>query len=212
MHNNESLANFHLAFGSGNFNEALKYARNAIQAEPNRVEGYHSAGKACISLEKYSDAVAYFKKAIEISADDGNGYFLLGYAQILSGNTADALKSLTKAVESNCDDALKGQFYKMMSMINTDQGDFKNALVNLEQAEGFVDLDYEILQQKAACYASLKDFHETIFTLNQMKLLQPNRYEPYSLAFNIFMELEIYDEALSELERAKEYCNFYRRL
>lgn len=206
MHNNESLANFHLAFGSGNFNEALKYARNAIQAEPNRVEGYHSAGKACISLKKYSDAVAYFKKAIEISADDGNGYFLLGYAQILSGNTADALKSLTKAVESNCDDALKGQIYKMMSMINTDQGDFKNALVNLEQAEGFVDLDYEILQQKAACYASLKDFHETIFTLNQMKLLQPNRYEPYSLAFNIFMELEIYDESLSELERAKEYA------
>lgn len=206
MHNNESLANFHLAFGSGNFNEALKYARNAIQAEPNLVEGYHSAGKACISLEKYSDAVAYFKKAIEISVDDGNGYFLLGYAQILSGNTADALKSLTRAVESNCDDALKGQIYKMMSMINTDQGDFKNALVNLEQAEGFVGLDYEILQQKAACYASLKDFHETIFTLNQMKLLQPNRYEPYSLAFHIFMELEIYDEALSELERAEEYA------
>lgn len=202
----EYIANSNLAFAGGNYSDAVEYAKKAIELEPKSVDGYLCAGKAYMSVEELDEAITCFRRATDLEKHNGNYWFLLGYAQILSGNTADALKSLTRAVESNCDDALKGQIYKMMSMINTDQGDFKNSLVNLEQAEGFVGLDYEILQQKAACYASLKDFHETIFTLNQMKLLQPNRYEPYSLAFNIFMELEIYDEALSELERAEEYA------
>lgn len=206
MEYNQLIANSTTAFGSGNFEVALEYAKKAIDSEPENVEGYNCAGKACMSLEQHADSVRYFKKAIKLDAQNGNLYFLLGYAEVLSGDVTGALKSLTRAIENGCELVLKGQIYKMMSMINTDQGDFKNALVNLEQAEGFVGLDYEILQQKAACYASLRDFHETIFTLNQMKLLQPNRYEPYSLAFNIFMELEIYDEALSELERAEEYA------
>ena len=206
MNYDELIAGANLAFSSNNFIQALEKTKKAIQINSKAKEAYVIAGKASMSLDQTEDAIKYFKSAVKLEPNNGNIYFLLGYAQILSGNTADALKSLTKAVESNCDDALKGQIYKMMSMINTDQGDFKNALVNLEQAESFVGLDYEILQQKAACHASLRDFHETVFTLNQMKLLQPNRYEPYSLAFNIFMELEIYDEALSELERAEEYA------
>ena len=206
MNYEKLIAESNLAFAGSNFDKALEDAILSIKECSTKSDGFICAGKACMSLDQTEEAIKYFKSAIEIEPHNGNVYFLLGYAQILSGKTADALKSLTKAVESNCDDALKGQIYKMMSMINTDQGDFKNALVNLEQAEGFVGLDYEILQQKAACYASLRDFHETIFTLNQMKLLQPNRYEPYSLAFNIFMELKIYDEALSELERAEEYA------
>ena len=206
MNYEKLIAESNLAFAGSNFDKALEDAILSIKECSTKSDGFICAGKACMSLDQTEEAIKYFKSAIEIEPHNGNVYFLLGYAQILSGKTADALKSLTKAVESNCDDALKGQIYKMMSMINTDQGDFKNALVNLEQAEGFVGLDYEILQQKAACYASLRDFHETIFTLNQMKLLQPNRYEPYSLAFNIFMELKIYDEALSELECAEEYA------
>lgn len=137
---------------------------------------------------------------------NGNGYFLLGYAQAMSGNTVEALKGLTQAIENNCDEVLKGQIYKIMSMINTDQGDYENALVNLTQAEQFIGLDYELLQQKAGCYASLKDYRQTLFTLNQMKLLQPNDYVSYSLAFHIFMELGIYDEAKAELERAEDYA------
>ena len=150
----EYIANSNLAFAGGNYSDAVEYAKKAIELEPKSVDGYLCAGKASMSLDQTEDAIKYFKSAVKLEPNNGNIYFLLGYAQILSGNTADALKSLTKAVESNCDDALKGQIYKMMSMINTDQGDFKNALVNLEQAEGFVGLDYEILQQKAACYAS----------------------------------------------------------
>lgn len=200
------IADSNLAFGGGNFETALEYAKKAIKEKPKETEGYFCAGKACMSMSKLDDAIKYFQKAIDINEKNGNGYFLLGYANAMAGNTIGALKGLTRALENNCDETLKGQIYKMMSMINIDQGDHKNALLNLEQAEEFIGLDYELLKQKAACYASLKDYRQTIFILNQMKLIQPNDYSTYSLAFHIFMDLGIYDEAKAELGRAEDFA------
>lgn len=195
-----------LAFSSGLYSKALESAKKAITVDSKKVEGYYCAGKACMSTNQPIEAVGYFKKATEIEKTNGNGYFLLGYAQIMSDDTVGAIKSLTRALETNCDAVLKGQIYKMMSMINTDQGDYENALLNIKQAEAQIGLDYELLQQKAGCYASLQDYHKTVFTLNQMKLLKPNDYMAYSLAFNVFMELNMYDEAKAELERAEEFA------
>lgn len=203
---NENIANANTALGGGQFVAALAYAKKAIEADPKKAEGYYCAGKACMSLGNPSEAEVFFQRAISIDKSKGNGYFLLGYAQAQSDKASEALKSLTKAIECNCEDSLKGQIYKIMSMINAEQNDYKNALINLQQAEDFIGVDYEILQQRAACYASLGDYQEAIFTLNQMKLLQPNIYQAYSLAFNIFMSLEIYDEALAELERAEKFA------
>ena len=160
-----------------------------------------------MSIGMLSDAIDYFKSATNVDKRNGNNFFLLGYAQAMAGNSAMALKSLTKALELNCDDSLKGQIYKMMSMINIEQGDYDDALINLHQAEDNIGLDYEILQQKAACYGQKRDFHKTIFVLNQMKLLQPKAYTAYSLAFNIFLELEDFDEVRDELNRAEKYAD-----
>lgn len=206
MSYSEYIANANTAFGSGEYATALKYAELAIKEEPKETEGYYCAGKACMSMDESVKATEYFKNALKYDDKNGNGYFLLGYAQAISSDTVGALKSLTRALENDCDESAKGQIYKMMSMINTEQGDHKNALLNIEQAEQYIGIDFELLQQKAACYASMRDFRKTIFTLNQMKLLQPNAYLSYSLAFHIFMELGIYDEAKAELERAEDYA------
>ena len=203
----ELISTSNLAFASGHYFEAKKTALQAIQLGSNKPEGYEIAGKACISTSDYGEAVSLFTKLVEFSQNKGNAFFLLGYAQVLNGGSKNAIKSLVKSLENNCDDGAKGQIYKMMSMINTEQGDYDNALTNLDQAEEYIGLDYEILQQKAACFASLRDYHQVLFTLNQMKLLQPKDYSAYSLAFNIFMELEIYDEAKAELERAEKFAD-----
>lgn len=202
----ENIANSNMAFGSNKFVEALNYAEEAIKEDDNETEGYYAAGKACMSMNRTDKAIEYFNKAIEIDDKNGNGYFLLGYANAMSGKTADALRNLTRALENDCDEILKGQVYQIMSMINTDQGDYENALLNFHQAEQYIGLDYELLRQKAACYANLKNYRQTMFVLNQMKLLRPSDYSTYSLAFHIFMELGIYDEAESELCRAEEFA------
>jgi len=201
------ISNANLAFAGNQFELSLKTAQEAIKTDASKADGYLCAGKAALALGKSQMAIEYFESAVQKEKNNGNHYFLLGYAQAMNGDSAKSLRSLTKAVECNCDDSIKGQIYKMMSMINIEQSDYSNALTNLEQAEAYTGLDYEILQQKAACQASQKDYHITIYTLNQMKLLRPKDYAAYSLAFNIFMELGIYDEAKAELERAEKYAD-----
>ena len=112
---------------------------------------YVCAGKAALSLGSAEMAEHYFKTATEKDKNNGNIFFLLGYAQAMSGHSSKTVQSLTRALESNCDTSVKGQIYKMISMINTEQGDYGNALTNLSQAEDYIGLDYEILQQRAVC-------------------------------------------------------------
>ena len=206
MNYDELISSSNLAFAGNNFGLALERAELAVKNDSSKPEGFICAGKAALSLDKINDAVKYFRSAAELDKKNGNTFFLLGYAQAMAGDTAHALQSLTKAIECGCDVSLRAQIYKMMSMINIDQGDFDNALTNLGQAEALTGADYEVLQQKASCYVQKKDFRKTIFVLNQMKLLQPRDYAAYSLAFNIFMELGIYDEAKAELERAERFA------
>ena len=207
MSYNDFIANSNTAFAGGQNAAALDYANKAIKECPKEAQGYICAGKACMSLKKLEDAAKNFEKAVEINPKDGNTFFLLGYSQAMADKTAKALQSLTRAIENNCADDLRAQIYKIMSLINTQKGDFKNALVNLAQSEKFGGVDYELLQERAACCVALKDYRQTLFTLNQMKLLQPAKYRAYSLAFNLFMKLGIYDEALSELKRAEEFAD-----
>ena len=195
------------AFAGGNYEIALQFAKQAIDVSSDKPDGYYAAGKACMSMENAGDAITYFKKALKIDKRNGNGYFLLGYSQAMAGDTADSLRSMTRALENNCDETLKGQIYKIMSMINTEQEDYDDALRNLKQAEDYIGVDIELLQQRAGCYAAQKNYREAIFTLNQMKLLQPKDYKAYSLAFSIFMDLNLFEEAKAELERAEKFAD-----
>jgi len=206
MSYNDFIANSNTAFAGGQHSLALDYANKAIKESPKEAIGYICAGKASMALSKLDNAVKNFEKAVEIEPKSGSTFFLLGYAQAMANKTAQALQSLTRAVENNCSDDIKAQIYKIMSLINTEKGDYENALVNLSQSEKFGGVDYELLQERAACYGRLNDYQQMLFTLNQMKLLQPVKYIAYSLAFNLFMKLGIYDEAEAELKRAEEFA------
>lgn len=207
MNYNDLIANSNTALCGGEFLTALEFAKKAIEENKKDVHGYFCAGKAAMSMDRLDEAINYFSKAVLIDKSNANALFFLGYAQAMNGKISDALGSLTRAVEMNCDDSLKGQIYKMMAVINQEQGDFENALLNLDQSAEYVDFDYELLQQKAACYAAMRDYKQTMFVLNQMKLLKPSDYATYSLAFNIFMEIEFYEEAKAELERAEKFAD-----
>ena len=202
MNYEELTAEANLAFSSNDFSRALDSAKKAIQMSPHNKEAYVIAGKIAMSMENLDSAIEYFQSALALDKSNGNILFLLAYAQAYNGDSISALRNLTRALENHCDDGTRGQIYKMIVIINSDQNDFDNALINLKQAEDYIGVDYEILQQKTACYANLHDYHQTIFVLNQMKLLSPKEYKAYSLTFNI-----LYDEAKAELERAEKFAN-----
>ena len=149
MNYEKLISDVNLAFAGNQFEVSLKKAQEAINKDDSKAEGYVCAGKAALSLGSAEMAEHYFKTATEKDKNNGNIFFLLGYAQAMSGHSSKTVQSLTRALESNCDTSVKGQIYKMISMINTEQGDYGNALTNLSQAEDYIGLDYEILQQRA---------------------------------------------------------------
>ena len=151
MNYEKLISDVNLAFAGNQFEVSLKKAQEAINKDDSKAEGYVCAGKAALSLGSAEMAEHYFKTATEKDKNNGNIFFLLGYAQAMSGHSSKTVQSLTRALESNCDTSVKGQIYKMISMINTEQGDYGNALTNLSQAEDYIGLDYEILQQRAVC-------------------------------------------------------------
>ena len=151
MNYEKLISDVNLAFAGNQFEVSLKKAQEAINKDDSKAEGYVCAGKAALSLGSAEMAEHYFKTATEKDKNNGNIFFLLGYAQAMSGHSSNTVQSLTRALESNCDTSVKGQIYKMISMINTEQGDYGNALTNLSQAEDYIGLDYEILQQRAVC-------------------------------------------------------------
>ena len=201
------LSSATLAFSGQRYDIALDYAKKAMKMEPKNPAGYFTAGKICMSDEKLSDAIDYLKTAVELDKKNGNGYFLYGYACVMAGQFADAVRGFTRALENNCTDELKGQIYRTISLVDIEKGDYESAVSNLKQAEKYLGADTELLRQQATCYASMKDYKKTLFVLNQIKLLQPKNYNAYSLAFHIFLELGIYDEAKAELERAEEFAD-----
>lgn len=211
MSYNEFMANANTAFGCGQFDQVLVYIEKALSENGlnnnQRKVAYSLAGKTYLSLDKPAEAEVQFRKAVAAAPTEGNNYFLLGYAQSMTDNSVGALQSFTQALENGCDYMLKGQIYKVMSMINATQKDFINALKNLQQAEEYLGLDYEIMQEKAACLAQIGNYKEAVFTLNQMKLLHPGVYLPYSLTFSIYMQLGIYQEAENELNRALKFVS-----
>ncbi len=210
MSYNDLIAKSNLSYGSGQYKNAIEFAELARAEAKNDIEKadtYVLAGKAYMSMEQMSKAEDCFLSAINLVPNNGNVLYLLGYAQVMEEKTTNALKSFTRALENNCDSNLKGQIYKIIAIINREQRDYENALISLEQAEKYLGFDYELLQLKAACYSQNDEYMEAMFTLNQMKLLKPGDYQPYSLAFQTFMEIKLYDEARAELERAKTYAN-----
>ena len=203
---NRLIADANIAFAGGNFETALQLAEKTISQDPKRNEGYLLAGKSCMSLAQYEKAAEYFGKLANMNKGDGNAEFLLGYALASWGKSAEALKNLTLAIENDCSDDLKGQIYKIIAMINIGTQNYNDALANLQQAQEYIGADYMLLQHQATCYISLSDYRNAIASTNQMKLLHPSQYAAYSIAFHIFMDLSLYDEAKSELERAEKFA------
>ena len=77
MNYNEYISYSNIVFGSNEFVRSLEYAKKAITENPDAVEGYLCAGKACMSLDKYNEAIDFFKKALLKDKANGNAFFFL---------------------------------------------------------------------------------------------------------------------------------------
>lgn len=198
---NEYLEDGKLAFVGGDYLATINNAKQAVQVDVNCEEAYLIAGQAAIAISDANMAAQFFSDLVKINPI-GDYFYLLGQSQAMNDDGMSAIANFEKALQNNCSVENKGKIYKTMALLNVEMGLFEDGLKNIENASEFIGLDLELLKSRYLCYAGLNDYKRAIAACNQMKLISPSSYESYSMAFEILMDLGMYEEAQNELKRA----------
>jgi serine/threonine protein kinase/Flp pilus assembly protein TadD len=74
-----------------NYEEAIQYARQAIERKADCEGAYWVLGFSCYALDRWQEAAAVAEKAIQLSGDDYNVYFPFMYALERLGKMEEAL-------------------------------------------------------------------------------------------------------------------------
>lgn len=201
-----AIANSRMAFLQGKNQEALDFAKEAINIQPDNADAYSCAGNAYMSYARYDKAIECYKKAVENDSDNGERYYYLGYALITNAQSAEGIAAFAKADEMGCSPDITGQLYKILGMICFDLGEYDDAIVNLCKAETIIGIDMDILHRKALSYGMLGESAKALEVVNQMKLAFPSDYLGYRIAGEILKQENRTEEVEKELERAKRFA------
>lgn len=199
------IADSRLAFIQGRYDEALRFAKNALKEDPDSADAHQCAGNAYMSKSDLTSAIDHYKKAVESDPQNGDRYFNLGYAYASDDQAVKALEMFAKADEIGSSPNVVGQLYKIMGMLCFDMQKYDDAVLNFVKSEKIIGIDMEILQRKALCYTLSGDTKAGIEVANQMKILAPTDYMGYRIAFNTLLHEERYEEAEKELDRAERF-------
>ena len=201
MNYNELIADAKTFCYNGEYNDALDFCKAAIKQEPQKEEGYLLGGQVALTFGDPNAAAQFFSDLVKVNPT-GDYFYLLGQSQAMNDDGMSAIANFEKALQNNCSVENKGKIYKTMALLNVEMGLFEDGLKNIENASEFIGLDLELLKSRYLCYAGMSDYKRAIAACNQMKLISPSSYESYSMAFEILMDLGMYEEAKNELRRA----------
>jgi tetratricopeptide (TPR) repeat protein len=83
----------------GNYEEAQRFATNAIQESPNYFFAYKWRGWSAYEQKRYQQALTDFQKVIQLSPSDPDPYYGIALIYEAQGNFSQALSYLEKAIE-----------------------------------------------------------------------------------------------------------------
>lgn len=95
------------AFGSGNYDAALRAYQAAQVESPNRAEPYYNAASALLAIAEYDSAIAALEQALRHADDDfvARAYYNLGNILFEERRFGEAIQAYQNALLINPDDA-----------------------------------------------------------------------------------------------------------
>ncbi len=89
-------------FKAGNFPEAEKSFKQAIEANPSYTLGHYGLGRIYIMQNgRAADAIKHLKIAVSLDPNFAKGWFKLGLAELVSGKYIESLHSFHTAYEKD---------------------------------------------------------------------------------------------------------------
>jgi non-specific serine/threonine protein kinase len=151
--------------------EAIRYAKLAIERKPDCDGAYNVLGRAYFASGRFQDAADIAERALEANGDDYNVYvpFALSLARL--GQTAAAgrirdrlIRVLEQQLEIATDD-VRARILLAVQLVATGRGD--DARRHLETAITLRPNDSSTLYNAACCYAVLNEKSQALETLKK---------------------------------------------
>jgi len=105
----------------GQFEKAIETYGNAIEINPDFVEGWFRMGRALSSNDQHDLAIQHFDQAIKIDTSYADAYIGKAFTLMILERFDDAVKSAEKAVQMYPDRPVYREIYKTVLKISESQ-------------------------------------------------------------------------------------------
>ncbi len=158
-------------YAQGKYDEAVLYARKALEQKPNCEDAYNILGRALLNSDRLDEAAAIADRALEVSGDDYNVYipYRQVYERLGRKNSAAALrlklaKTLERQIEIVPEDA---RARILLAGTYVEDGRTEEAAEQLRRAIELRADDANIQYNAACVYGLLADKPKALATLRK---------------------------------------------
>lgn len=164
----------------GNYDEAIRYFKKAIDLNPSDAESYYSRGTAYFHKGQNDEAISDYTMALEINPGDAKAYYNRGIAYCKKSQYDQAILDFSKALEINPMDAKsyynRGITYCKKGQHNQAISDFKKALEidpnNPRYLVTYIDHEIAYFEDKGQYDQAVSDYSKAL-------RINPNDAEAY---------------------------------
>lgn len=191
----------YVAFGSGQFETAVREAREILSRSPdNKSVRFYMAG-ALTGLSRYDEAVAEYRKILERSPRDTEALSNLGWCLINMDQLDEAKKVFGRVLETHPD-----HIYATASLANVAfiEGDFREAMRLYKEVLRREPNHLTSIKTMAGIYEGMGKLEEAAVFYAQGVTVDPDNLELWmSLGWVKFQQGKL-EDALAALQRARD--------
>ncbi len=188
----------------GNYEEAIKFATQAIEKNQNNDRAYFYRGLAFSSKKNFIAAIEDYSKAIELLPS--SFYFLLrGEAFFKSNKKLDSLSDFNKVIEIGSQANYLSIAHDYVGQIKSGFGDNENAIISYTKAIELNPQNFEAYNNRAKTKSMINDYYGAIDDLEMMIEINENSFYPYyALGIMYGQYLKKYSKAIFYTKKALE--------
>lgn len=197
-----ALNNLGLAYQAmGNYGQALYYYKKAVDVNPQYTDARMNIGVIYQALEKDAEAVEQFSSILQYDPFCAEAYFNLALCRTAKKMFREAIPDFEKAIERRPDyaEAINGRgvCYKELEMYEAAKADF---LKTLE----LVPTHYNARYNLALIALREKEYLQAKEIFTGLVIESPQDMECHARLGEVYLEMNMYQEALNELKLAIE--------
>jgi tetratricopeptide (TPR) repeat protein len=169
-------------YDAKDYNGALACFVKAIKIKPEFAKPYNKAGLAYAAMNNFDQAILMYKEAVIADPNYAEAYYNMGVGYELEQKLPLAVKNYTKAID-----------------LNNDTHVFVRASLNLAMLD----------REEAGKTKNRSKDDEAIALLRKASIYEPDFAELYNEAGLIYLDTELYDNAVQQFQTALEKDQHY---